>query len=111
TDGVERDLCALFFVEQRLCVRRALDHAPQGLRQQVTVEAALQEIVLRSALYRQLGDVLILRSAQDQDRNLGRRPKEPIEGLDSLAVGQEEVDQDRRYAVRSFLAFPRQAFQ
>ena len=47
-------------------------------------------------LYRQLGDVLILRSAQDQDRNLGRGEKEPIEGLDSAAVGQEEVDQYRR---------------
>ena len=29
-DGVERDLCALLFFEQRLCVRRALDHAAAG---------------------------------------------------------------------------------
>ena len=107
-DGVERDLRALFFFEQRLGVRRALDHAAQGLRQQVTVEAGLQEIVLRSMLYRQLGDVLILRSTEDQDRNLGRRAKEPIEGLDSVAVGQEEVDQHRRYAVRSVLSVRRQ---
>ena len=110
-DGVERDLCALLFLEQRLCDRRALDHAAQGLRQQVAVEAGLQEIVLRSMLYRQLGDFLVLRSAQDQDRNLGRGAKEPIEGLDSVAVGQEEVDQYRRDAVRSLLSFPRQAFQ
>ena len=106
-DGVERDLRALLFFEQRLGVRRALDHAAQGLRQQVAVEAGLQEIVLRSMLYRQLGDVLILRSTEDQDRNLRRGAKEPIEGLDSVAVGQEEVDQHRRYAVRSLLfCFP-----
>ena len=62
-------------------------------------------------LYRQPGDVLILRSTQDQDRNPGRCEKEPIERLDSVAVGQEEVDQHRRDAVRSLLSFPRQAFQ
>src|SRR6185369_12617634 len=83
-DGVEGDLCAFFLFEQRLCACRAPDHAAEGLRQQVTVEVALQEIILRSALYRQLGDVLILRSTQDQDRDPGRREKEPIEGLDSV---------------------------
>jgi hypothetical protein len=39
---------------------------------------------------------------------------EPIEGFDSVAVGQEEIDQDRRYGVRSvpfLLCVSGQAFQ
>ena len=74
-----------FSFEQRLGDRRALDHADQGFRQQVTVEVVLQEIILRSMLHRQLGDFLILRSTEDQDRNLRRGVKEPFEGLDSVS--------------------------
>ncbi len=80
-------------------VRRTVNHAVEGLRQQVSVEAVLQEIILCSTLYRQLGDILILRGAEDQDRNLRRGAKDPIEGLDSLAVGQKEVDQHCRYVI------------
>jgi hypothetical protein len=68
---------------------------------------------LRSMLDRQLGDSFIFRRTEDQDRDLGRRAKEP-EGVNSVAVGQEEVDQHRRYGVRSLLfllCFPGQSFQ
>jgi hypothetical protein len=43
-------------------------------------------------LHRQFGDVLILRSTQDQDGNLRRGMKKPIEGLNSVAIGQEKVE-------------------
>jgi hypothetical protein len=55
-------------------------------------------------LHRQLGDFLILRSTEDQDGNLRRGMKEPIEGLNSVTIGQEEVDQHRFYADRSLLS-------
>ena len=63
-DGVERDLCALLFFEQRLGVRRALDHAADSLRQQVIVEAGLEQIILRSTLYRQLRHPRFARSRE-----------------------------------------------
>ena len=73
-----------------------------------------QEIVLRPPLNRKLRDILILRSAEDQDRNLRRQAKEAVEGLDSAAVGQEEVHEHRRYDIRrlpSQLVFLGEALQ
>ena len=48
-----------------------------------------------SALHRHFRDVFILPSSENEDRNLRRRLKQPIKCLDSGAVGEEEVDQDR----------------
>jgi hypothetical protein len=62
-------------------------------------------------LHRQLGDLLVLRSTEDHDRNLRRCEKEPVEGLDAAAVWQEEVGQYRRYAVRFLLFAAGQSFQ
>src|SRR6185437_6880866 len=45
----------------------------------------------------ELRDTLFLRSAENEDRNLRHQAKEAVEGLDSAAVGQEEVDEHRRY--------------
>ena len=103
-DGVERDVCALLFLEQRLRDRRALDHAAQGLRQQVAVEAGLQQIVLCAMLYRQPGDILVLRCAEHQDRNLGRCAKEPIERLDAWLSGRKRSTNTA--AMPSVFAFP-----
>ena len=64
-------------------------------------------------LHRQLRDLLILRSTQDQDRNLWRSMKEPIEGLNSVTIGQKQIDQQRPYTVRSLLfslSFLRESF-
>jgi hypothetical protein len=83
--------------------RRTFDHAAERLPQQVTVEAILQQIVLRAACYRQLGDVLILGITQDQNRNLGRDGKNPFESINPMTVGQGEVEQNRRYVVRASL--------
>ena len=87
-DGVERELSALPFLEQRLGDRCALDHAAEHLRQQIEVQTLLQQIILRSMLHRQLGDSLILRAAQDQEGDLGRGAKQPVEGRHAVAVGQ-----------------------
>ena len=77
-------------------LRRARQHGCHGLRQRVSVEAILQQIVLRAALDGQPGDVLVAQAAQDQDRNVRRGAEEQVERLDSLAIGQEEVDHGRR---------------
>ncbi len=52
-------------------------------------------------LHGQLGDTLICRGGKHQDRNLGRRAKEPIESFDASAIGKREVEKHRCYAVRS----------
>ena len=86
----------------------------QRLRQQVAVQARFQQIILCAPLNRELGDILVLRSAEDQDRNLRRQAKEAVEGLDSAAVGQEEVHEHRRYGIHwlpSRLAFLGEALQ
>jgi hypothetical protein len=62
-------------------------------------------------LYRQLGDFLVLRSNEDEDWNLGRCAKELIEGLDSTAVGQEEIDQHCGYIGPFSLSFAGQSVQ
>src|SRR5450759_1072568 len=71
-DRVERDLRAFLFLEQHFRSRNTVKHIIECLRQHITVEATLEEIIVRSALYRQLGDFLILRSTEDEDWNLRR---------------------------------------
>jgi len=61
----------------------------------MTIESFLQQIVLRSALHSKLCDILVAQVAQDQDRDVGRRAQQLVEGLDSLAIGQEKTDHDR----------------
>lgn len=56
-----------------------------------------------SALYRKLGDVFILRSSENENRNLRRRLKKPIERLYPVAVRQEQVDQHRQYVIGTLL--------
>jgi len=106
---IERDLSPLLFVKQRLGVRRSLDHADQGLGQQVAVETALEQIVLRPPLHCQLGDLLVLRRDQDQDGQPGRCLEQSIERPDSIAVGQKEIDQDRRKGTGSSFILRRQS--
>jgi hypothetical protein len=62
-------------------------------------------------LHCQPGEILILRSAEDQDRNLGRGAKESVESFDSMAVRQEEVDQYRGDTVGSAPFFAGQSPQ
>jgi hypothetical protein len=57
----------------------------------------IQKIVLCPTLDCELRNTLFLRSAENEDRNLRHQAKEAVEGLDSAAVGQEEVDEHRRY--------------
>ena len=44
-----------------------------------------------SALHGQFRDVLILRSSENENRNLRRRLKEPIKRLYPTAVGKKKV--------------------
>ena len=80
-DRVERDLGALPFLKQRLGICGPLDHGPEGLGQEVSVETVLKEVVLCSTLDRQPGGLLVLRINQQHDRNVGRRAKQTVEGL------------------------------
>src|SRR5204863_6704476 len=70
----------------------------------MSVESFLQQIVLRSALHRKPRDILVAQVAQDQDRDVGRCARQLVEGRDSLAIGQEKIDHDRRDFLPSLIA-------
>ena len=70
----------------------------------MTVESFLQQIVLRSALHGKPRDILVAQVAQDQDRDVGRCARQLVEGRDSLAIGQEKIDHDRRDFLPSLIA-------
>jgi hypothetical protein len=69
---------------------------PQG----TTVELGLEEIVLRTALYGLHRERFIARVADDQDGDVGCGPPELIEGLESLAIREEQVEQHSVYLSR-----------
>ena len=52
----------------------------------------LQEMILRTTLRGLPGDVFILPVRQDQDRDQRGRLEERLKRLDSLAIGQEQVE-------------------
>jgi hypothetical protein len=94
-DGVQRDLGPLLFFVQRLAIGRPLDHAAQRFGQPVIVEAILEQKILGAALHGQPRDRFVTRPNQHQNGDLRSRLKQPVEGLDSPAVGQVEIHQHR----------------
>jgi hypothetical protein len=61
----------------------------------------LQYIVLRSTLNRLLGNVLMVRIREDQDRYVRGNLEYPDNGLDALTVGKKQIGDDCRYASRA----------
>jgi hypothetical protein len=61
----------------------------------------LQYIVLRSALNRLLGNVLMVRIREDQDWYVRRSLEYPYDGLEALAVGKKQIGDNGRYASRA----------
>jgi hypothetical protein len=57
-----------------------------------------REIILRSVIYGLRTDIFIVQTTDDQDRDARRGQQEPIEGLKTPAVGQEQVSQDGPYS-------------
>ncbi len=90
---IERNLRTLLCFMERFGIGGPLDHAVDGLRQQVRIEAGLQKIILRTPLYRELCKRLILGRTENQNRDARDCTKHPFERLDTLAVGQMEVDE------------------
>ena len=55
----------------------------------------LQEMILRAALRGMPGDGFIFAVSQNQDRNQRSRLEERLKRLDTLAIGQKSIEQDR----------------
>ena len=70
----------------------------------MTVESFLQQIVLRTALHRKPRNILIAQATQDQDRYVGRCVLQLLQGLDSLAVRERQIDHDRCDFLPSLIA-------
>ena len=66
----------------------------------MTVELGLEEIVLRTALYGLHRKRFVARVADDQDGDVGCGPPELVEGLESLAIRQEQIEQHSVYLSR-----------
>lgn len=84
-----------------LCIGRSVDHAVDGLREQVRIEAGLQKVILRAALYRELRKILVLGGTENQDRNAWGCTMNSLERLDTLSIIQKQVDE---YGVDSTLS-------
>ncbi len=99
-DGVEGHFGAFSFTKQGLGCRLAVNHVAERILQGMTVELRLQQIALRTAHYGLPGERFVARFADDQDGDVGCGPPELIEGLESLAIGQEQVEQHSVYLSR-----------
>jgi hypothetical protein len=97
---VERNPRPFRFDERGLFRRNACDDVAQRVRCRVAANVVPQKIVFRTTLAGFLGRALVGQAAEDQDRDPGCGLEQLIEGLDALAVGQKQVEQDDRYATR-----------
>ena len=81
-------------------VALALDRVLHRAQQQLAVEAALDEVVLRPALHRGERERLVVVAGEHDDRHRGRVRVDLGEGLQAMAVGQRQVEQHQRGVVR-----------
>ena len=61
----------------------------------MVVETFRQQVVLRAALQGKYRDLLVTHPAEDQEGCGGGGAEQLVESFDSLAIGEEEVDDDR----------------
>src|SRR6202011_5007947 len=71
-----------------------LDHQVHGSAQTEVIKATFQEVVLRSAIYRLFGDILVFDAAEYQDRNVWSGGVQPFKGRDTSTVWQFDVYDD-----------------
>src|ERR1700675_4287182 len=71
-----------------------LDHQAHRSAQTEVIEVTFQEVVLRSAIYRLSGDILVFHAAEYQDRNVWRGGAQPFKGRDTSTVWQFDVYDD-----------------
>ena len=93
-DGIQRDLSALLFHVQGIRDGRTFDHVADRLRQQVVVEAALQQIVLGAAMHGQFGNALPGGINQQEYGYLRRGAEQAVKGADAVAVRQKHIGDD-----------------
>src|ERR1700722_9978317 len=58
------------------------------------VEAAVQDVILRTSLYGMFGGLFLLRTAEQQDRNVRRCLEYLIKDVDFLTLRQPKIDHD-----------------
>ena len=86
---------------QRIQCHLAGDDVTQGSREPVGVDVALGEIVIRPSLHSLPSQFFIGQAAQHQDEEIWRSEVDLIERLDTLNVGQRQIEHDD---VNAFLA-------
>jgi hypothetical protein len=87
-----------------------LDGVLHRAQQQLALEPALHQVVLRAALHRRERDRLVVVAGQDDDRHARRVRVDPGEGLEAEAVREREVEQhERRRLLAEQLEAGRQA--
>jgi hypothetical protein len=91
-------------------VALALDRVVHRAQQQLAVEAAFDQVVLRAALYRRERERIVVVAGEHDDRHRRRVRIHFGEGVQAEAVGQRQVqDHQRGLAGRQVLQPDRQA--
>jgi hypothetical protein len=72
----------------------ALDRVAERALQEIDVDVALHEVVLRAALHRLQPDRLVVERRLHDDRHFGCMLAHTLERLDSLAIREDEIQQD-----------------
>jgi hypothetical protein len=83
-------------VLELLLVALALDGVMHRAQQQLAVEAALHQVVLRPAFHRGKGDLLVVDAREHDDRHRRRVRVHPRECFQSARIRQRQVKQDQR---------------
>ena len=74
-------------------VALALDRVLHRPEQQVAIDPALHEVVLRAALHRVERERLVVVAREHDDRHLGRVREHFAEGVEAGAVGKREIEE------------------
>jgi len=95
TNGIKSNLRALALHKERVFDRCARHDVLQHQNERRLADMTLQHPILRSVLDRFPGNFLILPVSENQDRYAPSFHKDLVEGIDSLAVGKKEIEQNR----------------
>src|ERR1700738_3152866 len=87
----QRHFCATLLEIRLFLSSVTLDHQTHRPAQAEMIKVAFQEVVLRSAIYRLFGDILVFHAAEYQNRNVWSGGAQPFKGRDTSSVWQFDV--------------------
>jgi hypothetical protein len=72
----------------------ALEGVAQGADEEAIIDAALYQIILGTALHGLDGEAFVIHAGEDDDGDVRRAILDAEEGLEALAIGECEIEQD-----------------